>query len=280
MFEVTIKKLQIPCPACTVNSTGTQKKLGGYDLMVCQNCGLWFCNPSELPDVNYDDVYETEEYQKLHFGSLDNTKDWTEFKKYSTYKPFFLNVPIRPKGTLLDVGCGVGRFCRAAYTDGWKVKGIDISEKAIEKGLEMAPFPMMRGNVQDLIKTGERFNVVTAFEVLEHLPTPIDFVRTIKELVKPDGNFFCTVPNIDSTSVQRSTRPDWIPPVHVLFFTQMALRELLKRAGFREVLTGIIWVNTPPENAGLEFFKYYLRRLLRQKSTEPDPLGLWAMGSK
>lgn len=273
-----MENTQIPCPACSVNSTGSQQHFAGYELMICTNCGLWFCNPGELPVMNYDDVYETEEYQKLHFDALDNTKDWAEFRKYATYKPFFSNVPVATNGTLLDVGCGVGRFCRAAYTEGWNVKGIDISKKAIEKGLELAPFPMLCGNVQELRKTGELFDVVTAFEVLEHLSAPIDFVATIKELIKPDGRFFCTVPNIDSPTVQNSTQPDWIPPVHVLFFTQKALHELLEKAGFREIQTGIIWVNTPPENAGLALFNYSLRRILRQDSTRPDPLGLWAMG--
>jgi spore maturation protein CgeB len=276
-----MREIPNSCPCCKALSNNETINTMGFKMFACSNCGLWYCNPADLPEMNYNEVYGSKEYQELHFGSLDATKDWAKFAKYPTYAPFFSNIPQKQNDKLLDVGCGVGRFCRAAYTNGWNVKGIDISQKAIDKGRETALFPMQCVNIQEFYsQTNETFDVVTSFEVLEHLTAPMEFLETINKSVNPGGYFFCTVPNLDSLSVQTSNRPDWIPPVHVLFFTRRALHELLKNAGFRDIQTGVIWMDSPPENIGWNKIKYLLKKVLGKTMPIPDPLGLWAMGKK
>lgn len=262
------------CPACTYPWLGLQSSVAGKEVRVCGRCGLWYSDPALLGDINYDLVYETE-YKEEHFSSLDNTSDWSDFVKHPTYRNFFLEIPLKDDAILLDVGCGVGRFCRAAYSKGWKVKGIDISTVAVAKGQQTAPFPMLNITLEDLAETGEKFDAVTAFEVLEHITEPYEFLSTIKQVMKQGGHFFCTVPNLDCGSVKSATRKDWIPPVHVLFFTENALRELLLRSGFHDIRTGVIWANEPPKSFGTGLMRYYMNRFLNNAPV-PDPLGLWA----
>ena len=133
--------------------------------------------------------------------------------------------------------------------------------------------------VEELIEAKETYDVVTAFEVLEHLIAPYDLLVSIKCLIKPNGRFFFTVPNLESLTVKNSSRKDWAPPIHVLFFKQQALQLLLERSGFKDVVTGITWVNTPPSKPGLKSVKYYFRKMI-DSSFVPDPLGLWATGRK
>ncbi len=273
------KKLPISCPACGVDWGGEIENLGGVGLCLCSGCGLWFCDPSKLSEVDYDEVYGTVEYQKEMFEGLDSIEDWIKFSRFPTYIPFFREIEKLPDSRLLDIGCGVGRFCRAAYSHGWNVKGIDVSGVAIKKGNEKARFPMVEMTAQEVRNSGERFDVVTSFEVLEHLISPIELVRVAGDLLKPGGKFFCTVPNIASLTVRSSDRRDWLPPVHVLYFTEIALRELLKQAGFKDIRSGAIFVNTPPASWGLKRAKYYIKRLAGRINS-PDPLGLWAVGSK
>ena len=264
------------CPVCEGLNTERTARIGAFQVQVCADCGLWFFDPAQAQPVDYDEVYRMPEYEQHHLEALDRTKDWLAFANYPTYRPFFDRLQ-QARGALLDVGCGVGRFCRAAYAKGWQVRGIDVSRTAIEAGLKDAPFPLAVMPIEELAAGGEKFDVVTSFEVLEHLSEPKKFVGHIRRALKPGGRFFCTVPNVDSPSVRGATRQDWVPPVHVLFFNQRALKEMLQRAGLTEVETGEIWVNTPPRGL-LRRLKHGVLRLLGRIG-RPEPLGLWAIAS-
>ena len=274
-----MKNLGIACPACTLKWDNKKSFIANQELLVCINCGLWFCKPDELQGIDYDEVYRTLEYQEEYFDSLDKNEDWGKLTNLTAFKAFFSKIKHPPHAKLLDVGCGVGMFCRAAYSKRWDVKGIDIAKSAIEKGNKNVPFTMLNCTAEEIRNNNEVFDVVTAFEVLEHLIAPYNLLNTVSELIKPGGSFFCTVPNLDCLTVKNSTRKDWTPPIHVLYFTQKALQELLTRSGFKNVVTGILWVNAPPSLPGPELVRYYVLRI-KKKVGKPDPLGLWAMGSR
>jgi 2-polyprenyl-3-methyl-5-hydroxy-6-metoxy-1,4-benzoquinol methylase len=267
------------CPVCSSSWRGEMGLISGYKLLICSQCGLWHCNKNDLESINYDEVYKSQEYQDEQFYMLDQTPRWSEFTEYPTYKPFFSQVQQIPHGKLLDIGCGVGRFCRAAYSKNWDVKGIDISAIAVAKGKQTAPFPIFNTTAEDYIKSGEQFDVVTAFEVLEHLVNPLEFLSNTTKLLKKGGTFFCTVPNIDSSTVRTATKRDWLPPIHVLFFSQRALYEALIVSGYTNIRSGIIWVNGKPSNFGLRMITHIWSGILGKKQ-KPDPLGLWAFGVK
>ncbi|MDA8387628.1 MAG: class I SAM-dependent methyltransferase [Nitrospiraceae bacterium] len=270
-------KRAVNCPGCNHAWNGRTDRIGESTLLVCSRCQLRFCNPAELAGVDYDEVYESESYRE-YIDSLERTA-WRKLAKFITYRPFFLKVPRAARSKLLDIGCGVGLFCRAAYAKGWDVKGIDISGVAVAKGARTAPFPLLNATAEDFIKSGEQFDAVTAFEVLEHIISPLDFLNKASALVKKGGIFFCTVPNIESHSVRTATRRDWLPPIHVLFFNQAALHQILIRSGFTGVQSGVIWADKRPSLPGLEFFIYCLKKSLG-RTKEPDPVGLWALGVK
>lgn len=202
---------------------------------------------------------------------LQNERDFSRFTRFITFRPFFQQVVQTPGKALLDVGCGVGRFCQAAYSQGWNVTGIDISNTAIEIGQRYAAFPMRAANLAEIAAEPVRFDVVTAFEVMEHLTQPVSFLSQIRDVLGPSGEVFCTVPHWDCEGVRSATRPDWVPPIHLLFFTQAALRTLAERAGFRDITVGLIWTDPLPDG-----FVDKLRWVKRRLKGEPrEPSGLW-----
>jgi 2-polyprenyl-3-methyl-5-hydroxy-6-metoxy-1,4-benzoquinol methylase len=269
----------LKCPVCLDEWSGKRTQLQSYELLSCSKCGLWFYDPRKQSGIDYDEVYKMREYKEVQLDSLDDTIAWHDFAEMPTYKPFFLNIQNIANTKLLDIGCGVGRFCRAAYSLGWDVTGIDISKTAILSGKKTVPFPMFNLSVEDIIARNEVFHVVTAFEVLEHIIEPLIFLSKISRTIKPGGSFFCTVPNRESPTIKKNPRKDWLPPIHLLFFTEYALRELLINAGFKNIRTGIIWVNKPSTFSGIHLLRYCLKRIKNPKY-KPDPLGLWATGNK
>jgi 2-polyprenyl-3-methyl-5-hydroxy-6-metoxy-1,4-benzoquinol methylase len=264
---------RVSCPACGSDASRDAMELAGYPLYCCARCTLRFAPDAFLATVNYDSVYQSTEYRRDQIEAL-RSLDPQQLGQHPTYRAFFQRVPHSPGARLLDIGCGVGRFGHGAYARGWDVTGIDVSELAIEIGQEAASFPMRVGTLADLVDAGERFDVVTAFEVLEHLSSPVQFIMECQQVLRPGGQVFFTVPNWESRTVQTSSRPDWLPPIHLLFFLEPALRTLGELAGLVSVTTGVICADAIPERTSARARWLARRPLLRPR----EALGLWLHG--
>jgi 2-polyprenyl-3-methyl-5-hydroxy-6-metoxy-1,4-benzoquinol methylase len=225
-------------------------------------------------EADYEGLYESKEYLDEQVRSLGST-DPEQIERMPTYRGFVRQVRQERGRSLLDVGCGVGRFCRAAHARGWRVTGLDVSERAVALGARAAQFPLRAGRLEDVAARGERFDVVTGFEVLEHLADPHAFLVTARELLCEGGEVFFTVPNWRCARVQGATRRDWLPPVHLSFFTDHALVALLERAGYTAVRAGE--VHTGPS---LRQPLRWARTRLRHALDGTRGLGLWVHGRR
>jgi ubiquinone biosynthesis O-methyltransferase len=101
--------------------------------------------------------------------------------------------------SILDVGCGTGIMITLPLASiGYRVTGIDIDGESIEAARRVNPYPnaaFRRGDAGTLAAAGERYDVVIASEVLEHLTDPLAFLRTLRGLLTHDGILVLTTPN-------------------------------------------------------------------------------------
>jgi 2-polyprenyl-3-methyl-5-hydroxy-6-metoxy-1,4-benzoquinol methylase len=142
---------------------------------------------------------------------------------------------LKPAGSLLDIGCGRGYFVRSAVDAGFMATGIDVSDSALEHGRSILHVNVTARSVDDILRTGEKYDIITLFHVLEHFRDPLSVLRDVKALLATDGCCMIEVPNERSLKF-RLSRNKWEggnhPRYHRTFFTASSLDEMLHKAGF------------------------------------------------
>jgi 2-polyprenyl-6-hydroxyphenyl methylase/3-demethylubiquinone-9 3-methyltransferase len=101
---------------------------------------------------------------------------------------------------LLDIGCGAGVAAEALARRGFNVLGLDAAGEAIEAARVHAaghdlPLAYRTGTAEDLLAQRQRFPVITALEVIEHVPAPVAFLATLRDLLSPGGQLFLSTLN-------------------------------------------------------------------------------------
>ncbi|MCC6383999.1 MAG: class I SAM-dependent methyltransferase [Bacteroidia bacterium] len=140
----------------------------------------------------------------------------------------------RKTNKILDSGCGLGYFLVEAAKRGWEVYGTEFSKSAIricsEKGIDMREGALSPEMFEDAA-----FDVITSFEVLEHINNPHDEVSAISKLLRKDGLFYCTTPNFNSL-LRFYLKADYNVieyPEHLTYYTKRTLKNLVSRHGFK-----------------------------------------------
>lgn len=113
-----------------------------------------------------------------------------------------------------DVGCGLGLFL-ASLDDSWRRFGSDVSEFALEKAREACPAgAFSRSGATNASPFDESFGVVTAFDVMEHVPDLEAVAHAIRDQLRERGAFVFVVPVYDGLSGPVIRRLDR-DPTHV-----------------------------------------------------------------
>jgi SAM-dependent methyltransferase len=115
---------------------------------------------------------------------------------------------------------------------------VEISEQATLQARELTGADIRAGKIEELEFPGEYFDVITAWEVIEHIPDVNATLSKIHAWLKPGGLFCMSTPNTNKLKNRisgASRREFFRPPEHLLYFNRRSLRTILQRAGF-EVL--------------------------------------------
>ncbi|MBN2257519.1 MAG: class I SAM-dependent methyltransferase [Anaerolineaceae bacterium] len=150
---------------------------------------------------------------------------------------FVYRLAEKRKGTILDIGCSTGVFIDGMRARGWDVFGIDINKEAISHARDRFGLNVFQGDLLDTKFNPGQFDVVTAWDVLEHTYNPIKVLVRIHDLLNDDGVLILRIPNwesIDRIIFQKY----WIgydTPRHLFVFTRTVLHSMLEKAGFYDI---------------------------------------------
>jgi 2-polyprenyl-3-methyl-5-hydroxy-6-metoxy-1,4-benzoquinol methylase len=147
------------------------------------------------------------------------------------------------KRSILDIGCATGAFLAAGSAD-WQVVGVEPSAEAARIAQEQLGLKIYSGTIEQAPLEPGQFDVVTMWDVLEHVTNPYETLSHVKRLLRPDGVLVARVPNLDAWDA-RLFGHCWAgldQPRHIFVPSEATLTRLLQKAGFtligRHVLIG------------------------------------------
>ena len=152
-------------------------------------------------------------------------------------------------GRLLEVGAGYGLFLAAARGAGWTTSGVELSRTGAEHAQNALGLDVFCGQLEDApLPPG--FDVVCAWDTVEHVPDPLSFWRAVRSQVADDGVVLFSTPYVSSLPARLLGTRWWTlkPTEHIWHFTPRTHALLLARAGL--ALTRVVRNPLAPANAG------------------------------
>lgn len=208
------------CPVC--ESKKVLRFVGEY--RICKNCHAMYLY--EMPDENHlkkqsesDAVLMTEPSQMYGDENV-----WTD-RLHSILKY------IQKPKEFLDVGYGSGKFLLHIKDRGYQPYGIELSKKLLKHAQKngLIAYP----SFEELGR--EKMDVITLFDVIEHITTPHEFITTITKSLKKEGILMITTPNATGISAKVLKDKWWVfgPGAHFILFSPKSLRMLLTDHGYK-----------------------------------------------
>ena len=238
------------CPACGRLPHDSFTLSNGEHLMRCPGCGLgWWkwgaFDPAGFYDQGYFQSAEVargySDYQALEPGLRATAR--ARLRRLGRWLASRVDPGTPP--SLLDLGCGTGVFLDQARQAGYGVSGVEVSgyagERARARGLEVTV-----GAVETWTVPQASFDVITMWDVIEHLRDPVAVVQVAARGLKPGGVLALSTGDIDSWCARLSGR-GWHLfnlPEHLFFFSSRSLHLLLEHAGLvsRQSVRETNWV--------------------------------------
>lgn len=208
-----------------------------FHIQQCSTCELLLTSPRPEQE-SIGDYYKSEDYIS-HSGKSHSIFDWLYLKarNYTLSWKLRLIQNRKSRGTILDYGCGTGEFINYMAANDWNAVGLEPSDEARAKINSRENLNLYR-SIEEL--PDQKFDVITLWHVLEHVPEPASLISRLKQILKKDGLIFVAVPNHNSYDAQHYKK-HWAAydvPRHFWHFSQNNLMTLLNTAGLqtREIL--------------------------------------------
>lgn len=229
------------CPICNHDvSIYCSKDRATY--FKCKFCGTIFQDP--LPTLQEMKDYANAEYSDglyKEYLEADSLKYATfEYRLNELMKVFKKQNHLGTSPRILDVGCSNGRFIEVALRNGFDAWGLELSENAIAAAAPETKKRIYHGDANLIENIGiEKFNIITAFDLIEHLFDPISFLSNLNKIITPDGIIVITTPDAGSLFRFFMGRnwPMLQPFQHTILLSQKASKILLQRAKYNPIIS-------------------------------------------
>ncbi|HEY1360067.1 MAG TPA: class I SAM-dependent methyltransferase [Thermoleophilaceae bacterium] len=209
-----------------------------FAVVRCSGCGLVFVSPRIAADQVagiYGESYWRSPAAR-DYGYTDYRGDAEHWLRTYRRRAAVLPDELRPGARILDVGCAAGFFLQVMHERGFDVRGVEISASiAAEARARLGDERIHVGDLDDAPHGEGEFDLVSFWDVVEHLPDPIAALQTARRLVASDGWLLVETQNVESRFARLMGRrwQHFKQAEHLWHFSPSTVRRLVEAGGFR-----------------------------------------------
>lgn len=234
----------VPCALCGGSSFAPELDCGDFAFVRCRRCGLVQQNPQPVPEAVADRYGRRHGTDYLDY-ELKNEAAFLGLQELALRDIGFPDLEERAKKQaapgaprVLDVGCATGALLDRLRERGWSVSGAELCGPSARWARERRGLDVREAAVETAGFSDKEFDLVHASHLIEHLNDPVSFVRTVRRVLKDDGAFLVSTPNIGGFQA-RLFGAAWRSAIfdHLYLFSRKTLRALLEKEGFAVLRT-------------------------------------------
>jgi len=237
----------VDCGLCGSKERRLLFQDGPFSVVTCARCDLTYVTPRLLDTTLLEKVYD-EGYWR---SGAPKDRGYGDYRRdaplyLATYRRRMKVVRrhFAGPGRVLDVGCAAGYFLSVMKDAGWQVTGLEPSDAIRPQAEERLGKENVRGGLLGQLELpAGAFDLVTMWDVLEHIPDVVGAVREVRRLLAPGGKFLVETQDVNSLAA-RALGKRWQHykhAEHIYHFNERTLADVLGRAGFR-VLENRPWL--------------------------------------
>ena len=208
-----------------------------FTIVRCRCCGLVYTNP-RLRDYNavyLEGFTETPAQIEAHARAkkpvFDQALRQILERQRTSGQP--------AEGRLLDLGCGTGHFLRAAQEFGFTGTGVEPAAEPAHYAMDCVGVKVRQADIYNVALPQDHFDVITAWDVIEHVADPAGMLQRCAAWLKPGGILALRFPSAPWQKIKgvilhqwlRSSRPSFSPTMHLTFFDAATLTHMCRRTG-------------------------------------------------
>ena len=225
---------KVTCPICGPAEAAALFVKKDRKFYQCNGCGLrlqWPLPTEEELQHYYDNEFSKGMYRT--FTEATVMKERTAAHRLRKVLRW-----AKPPGRWLDVGCANGVFVRTAAAVGAEACGIELSSVAVEQARQQG-LRVEQARIEDL-PTVDRYDCVTAFDVIEHVLDPNNFLQSISDRLNAGAICVLSLPDVNSAFAKLMGKAWWfyIPEEHLHYFNTSTIKQLATKVGLEAVHVG------------------------------------------
>lgn len=210
-------------------------------LVECKSCNLIYINPQLKKEI-IESAY-SEAIDPLFFAQNNSRIETFKSNFSKILNTYYLGAG---PSMVLDVGCAGGAFPEAANQLGCNVIGVEPSLYLSERARDSYKLDIRSGTLEQNRFEDNTFDIVTLWDVIEHLVDPATVLVEIKRILKPNGIFVVNYPDHGSLACKMLGKkwPFYLS-VHLIYFNTSTITDFMARSGFVVLKQSAYWQKLP-----------------------------------
>lgn len=205
------------------------------NVLKCRSCALVFLEPKSVDLPNYYAGDYRNRYTAVPGKAMSSKEIFDMYLPFQKDRIKEIESILRADAKVLDVGSSTGHFLNALAPYVRETVGIEFNRDnaAFSRSLGITTYTEPIENT-DLSPAS--FDLITLFQILEHVEEPVKFLQSLGRYLKPNGHLVVEVPNLDDALLSiynvRAFADFWFIEPHLYYFNTATLKKILEKAGF------------------------------------------------